>query len=198
MLGTCFIPAGTRIILSMQGVHHRADLWPEPKQFRAERFLPGTEIDTYSFLPFIQGPRNCLGQYLALLEARVVLGVLSQVRPAQLRAQLPRRALTRVIRAHAALQVPPGLRGHGPHRLQNDPHWPRGRHEDAHRMSGGGGCGGGAHVGMRASGGAVIYKDALSMTASSPDELAIACQAARVKPPFGMTKLRVYPAARAS
>ncbi len=81
MLGTCFIPAGTRIILSMQGVHHRADLWPEPKQFRAERFLPGTEIETYSFLPFIQGPRNCLGQYLALLEARVVLGVLSQVRP---------------------------------------------------------------------------------------------------------------------
>ncbi len=73
-----FVPAGTRIILSMQGVHHRADLWPEPKKFRAERFLPGTEHDPYAFLPFIQGPRNCLGQYLALLEARVVLGVLTQ------------------------------------------------------------------------------------------------------------------------
>ena len=79
MLGTSFIPAGTRIILSMQGVHHRADLWPEPLTFRADRFLPGApEHDTYAFLPFIQGPRNCLGQYLALLEARVVLGVLTQ------------------------------------------------------------------------------------------------------------------------
>ncbi len=83
MLGTCHIPAGTRIILSMQGVHHRPDLWPEPMRFKAERFLPGApEVDPYSFLPFIQGPRNCLGQYLALLEARVVLGVLSQACPA--------------------------------------------------------------------------------------------------------------------
>ena len=77
-LGTCFIPKGTRIILSIQGVHHRADLWPEPHTFRAQRFLKGQEVDTFSFLPFIQGPRNCLGQYLALLEARVVLGVLTQ------------------------------------------------------------------------------------------------------------------------
>ena len=77
-LGGDFVPAGTRIILSMQGVHQRADLWPEPMRFRAERFLPGVECDPYSFLAFIQGPRNCLGQYLALLEARVVLGVLSQ------------------------------------------------------------------------------------------------------------------------
>lgn len=31
------------------------------------------------FVPFIQGPRNCLGQYFALLEARIVLGLLVKV-----------------------------------------------------------------------------------------------------------------------
>ena len=32
------------------------------------------------YVPFIQGPRNCLGQYFALLEARVVLALLVKVR----------------------------------------------------------------------------------------------------------------------
>ena len=33
------------------------------------------------FVPFIQGPRNCLGQFFALLEGRVVLALLVKVRP---------------------------------------------------------------------------------------------------------------------
>jgi cytochrome P450 len=33
-------------------------------------------IRPYMFVPFIPGPRNCLGQHLALLEARVVLSLL--------------------------------------------------------------------------------------------------------------------------
>ena len=78
-MGGVFVPAGTRIILSLQGGHHRADLWPEPKTFKPQRFLPGApEVDAYAYLPFIQGPRNCLGQYLSLLESRVVLGVLTR------------------------------------------------------------------------------------------------------------------------
>lgn len=32
------------------------------------------------FVPFIQGPRNCLGQFFALLEARVVLALLVKVK----------------------------------------------------------------------------------------------------------------------
>jgi beta-ring hydroxylase len=78
VLGGCRIPAGTTVIMSLQGVHHREDLWPNPMSFEPERFLNGAndELGNYAYLPFIQGPRNCLGQYLALLEARVVLATL--------------------------------------------------------------------------------------------------------------------------
>ena len=78
VLGGCRIPAGTTVIISLQGVHHREDLWPNPLAFEPERFLDGKsdDVGNYAYLPFIQGPRNCLGQYLALLEARVVLATL--------------------------------------------------------------------------------------------------------------------------
>ncbi len=40
------------------------------------------------FVPFIQGPRNCLGQFFALLEARVVLALLVKVPAIRLSASL--------------------------------------------------------------------------------------------------------------
>ena len=36
------------------------------------------EIEPYTFLPFIAGPRNCLGQHLALLETKMVIALLLQ------------------------------------------------------------------------------------------------------------------------
>lgn len=75
------IPKGCWIMVSLQGVHNS---WKDPKEFRPERFLKGGELEQfdeetrpYMFLPFIVGPRNCLGQHLALLEARVVLSYLA-------------------------------------------------------------------------------------------------------------------------
>lgn len=74
------VPCGARVMCSISGTH---DLYKEPEMFRPERFMPGGEYEQfgeaerpYMFVPFIQGPRNCLGQHLALLEARVVLALL--------------------------------------------------------------------------------------------------------------------------
>mmetsp|Transcript_27719 Transcript_27719/g.60701 ORF Transcript_27719/g.60701 Transcript_27719/m.60701 type:complete len:523 (-) Transcript_27719:909-2477(-) len=74
------VPAGTMIACILQGTHN---LYKQPAKFSPERFMPGGEFDqfdesirAYMFVPFIQGPRNCLGQHFALLEARVLLSLL--------------------------------------------------------------------------------------------------------------------------
>eukprot|EP00667_Euglena_gracilis_P004450 EG_transcript_4466 len=75
MLGEYPIPKGTNVCLLIQETHNLEKYWPEPEAFRPERFLEPLQ-DQFQFCPFIQGPRNCLGQHLALLEARVVLAQL--------------------------------------------------------------------------------------------------------------------------
>lgn len=74
------LPRGSWIICHLQRVHH---LYKDPLAWKPDRFMPGGEYESFSedirpymFVPFIQGPRNCLGQYFALIEARVVLGLL--------------------------------------------------------------------------------------------------------------------------
>ena len=52
--------------------HHRKDLYPEPKQFKPERFLE-RQYSNYEFLPFGGGNRRCIGYALALLEMKLVL-----------------------------------------------------------------------------------------------------------------------------
>jgi len=38
-LGGTRIPAGTCVILSLQGVHHREDIWEDPLTYKPERFI---------------------------------------------------------------------------------------------------------------------------------------------------------------
>lgn len=63
---------GTAIFGSIYLLHHRPDLYPEPKQFRPERFLT-KQFSPYEFMPFGGGSRSCIGANLALLEIKLVL-----------------------------------------------------------------------------------------------------------------------------
>ena len=71
-----FIPKGTRVMILIQGVHSREDLWPDNHTFNPYRFTQ--KLKPFTFIPFIDGPRNCLGQHLALLETKIVLATLVQ------------------------------------------------------------------------------------------------------------------------
>ena len=72
------VPKGATVVLNIEAAHNDPRVWEEPEKFDPERFIGERDKtrDLYGFLPFIQGPRNCLGQHLALLEARVVLAYL--------------------------------------------------------------------------------------------------------------------------
>ncbi|HZO79198.1 MAG TPA: cytochrome P450, partial [Solirubrobacteraceae bacterium] len=58
---------------SIRTIHRRADLYPQPRSFRPERFLGADAPDTYTWLPFGGGTRRCLGASFALTEMRIVL-----------------------------------------------------------------------------------------------------------------------------
>lgn len=72
--GKYHISKGSTIMINIQGVHHSPEYWDEPKKYMPERFLK--PVKPYTFLPFAEGPRQCLGQFLSLLESKIVLSML--------------------------------------------------------------------------------------------------------------------------
>jgi cytochrome P450 len=66
------IPKGTVMACNIVSAHRRADVYPDPLEFRPERFLDNAP-DTYSWIPFGGGIRRCLGAAFALYEMRIVL-----------------------------------------------------------------------------------------------------------------------------
>ena len=55
--------------------HQREDLYPQPKEFKPERFLE-RQFSTYEFMPFGGGVRRCLGEALAMFELKLVLATI--------------------------------------------------------------------------------------------------------------------------
>jgi cytochrome P450 len=86
-------PTGVSLVASAYLVHHDADLYPDPYEFRPERFLdrpPGT----YTWIPFGGGRRRCLGASFAMLEMTIVIArVLRtfELQPAEGAHEPPRR-----------------------------------------------------------------------------------------------------------
>jgi cytochrome P450 len=75
-LGGRMLPAGVSIAPSIHLMHRRADIYPEPHQFRPERFIEaegGKPPGTYTWIPFGGGVRRCLGGAFAQFEMEAVL-----------------------------------------------------------------------------------------------------------------------------
>jgi cytochrome P450 family 135 len=86
-IGGYILPAGTFVLPAILAIHHRADLYPDPFEFRPERFLEG-QGEGYAWIPFGGGVRRCVGAAFAQYEMRIVLEVI--FRRAELSAADPR------------------------------------------------------------------------------------------------------------
>lgn len=77
-LGTHVIDAGTQIVIPIYAIHRHRAYWTDPDRFDPDRFLPerASAIPRGQYMPFGAGPRICIGQMFALLEARIMLAIL--------------------------------------------------------------------------------------------------------------------------
>lgn len=81
-LKNLMITAGMQVSVPIISVHRDYELWgDDAKQFNPERFSEGVSKATngqLSFLPFAAGPRVCIGQNFAMLEAKMALSLMLQ------------------------------------------------------------------------------------------------------------------------
>lgn len=66
------IQPGQALVVSIVGIHHNPETYPEPDRFRPERFLE-RKFSIYEFLPFGGGHRRCMGAGLAEYTLRLAL-----------------------------------------------------------------------------------------------------------------------------
>ncbi|MEP0768145.1 cytochrome P450 [Trichocoleus sp. ST-U1] len=69
------LPPGTVIVPSIYLAHHREETFPQPKQFKPERFLE-RQFSPYEYLPFGGGNRRCIGMAFAMYEMKLVLATI--------------------------------------------------------------------------------------------------------------------------
>ena len=79
-LGPYIVPAGAIVVMSPYVMHHDARYFPDPFRFDPDRWTPEARAarPQFSYFPFGGGPRRCIGEGFAFMEAIMVLATLAQ------------------------------------------------------------------------------------------------------------------------
>lgn len=79
-VGGYFIPKGAQILTSQWVVHRDPRWFPNPEGFDPDRWAPerAAELPKFAYFPFGGGPRVCIGNHFASMEAALVLATIVQ------------------------------------------------------------------------------------------------------------------------
>lgn len=79
-LGGFHIPQRSMVFISIYHLHRDPRFWKDPTQFRPERFLNGESeaAPKHAYIPFSAGPRVCIGNAFAEMEAKLLLASIVQ------------------------------------------------------------------------------------------------------------------------
>ncbi|MDW8326570.1 MAG: cytochrome P450 [Anaerolineales bacterium] len=79
-LGGYRIPKGTIVVIPVHVVHHDARWFPDPEKFDPLRFTKDKEAarPKFAYFPFGGGPRICIGNSFAEMEANLLLAAIAQ------------------------------------------------------------------------------------------------------------------------
>jgi cytochrome P450 len=67
------LPRGASITIPLIVIHRNPKIFKDPLKFDPERFADGKDYPVLSYVPFSAGPRNCIGQKFAIMEAKITL-----------------------------------------------------------------------------------------------------------------------------
>ena len=124
-IGGYHVPKGTQLFLTQWLVHRDARWFDEPEVFRPERWDNDLikRLPRCAYFPFGDGPRVCIGNHFAMMEAVLILATIARryrlnVEPGQTLELLPsitlrpRHGLRMRVIARRTSQGPSPIEGH--------------------------------------------------------------------------------------
>jgi cytochrome P450 len=79
-IGGYRVPKGSLVFVIPYVLHRRPKLWPDPERYDPDRFAPEHDAarPRFAYIPFGGGPRGCIGNQFAMVEAQLIVASVAQ------------------------------------------------------------------------------------------------------------------------